>query len=96
MLKQGVKENGEEIAVKKLCYFNIELDDKQFEQEYNNLKTLQHPNIVRFVGYCYETQNRLHMFNGKQVFAGETYRALCFEYLHNGSLQNHLSGTVHF
>nr|TKW00447.1 hypothetical protein SEVIR_8G109232v2 [Setaria viridis] len=88
---KGVKENGEEIAVKKLCYFNIELDDKQFEQEYNNLKTLQHPNIVRFVGYCYETQNRPHMFNGKQVFAGETYRALCFEYLHNGSLQNHLS-----
>lgn len=65
-----MRENGEEIAVMKLRHFNLELDDKQFEQEYNNLKTLQHPNIVRFVGYFYETQNRPHVFNGKQIFAG--------------------------
>jgi hypothetical protein len=33
-------------------------------------------------------------YMGKTIFAERTYRALCFEYMQNGSLQKHISGTV--
>ncbi|KAJ1275251.1 hypothetical protein BS78_05G121900 [Paspalum vaginatum] len=91
---KGVRENGEEIAVKKLRD-DPRFDDKQFEKEFYNLKILQHQNIVRFVGYCYETQHMPYEDKGKQFFADQTFRALCFEYLHNGSLQKHLSNDCH-
>ncbi|KAF7069292.1 hypothetical protein CFC21_074946 [Triticum aestivum] len=91
----GVHANGEEIAVK-LLYNNIQTpNDEQFQHEFDNLMMLNHRNIVRLVGYCYETQRQHVDFHGRIVFGETTYKALCFEYMHNGSLQRHLSDEFH-
>ncbi|XP_037419463.1 cysteine-rich receptor-like protein kinase 10 [Triticum dicoccoides] len=84
-------ENGEEIAVKVL-YNNMPLiDDVQFQREFQNLMRLEHDNIVRLVAYCYETHHQPMRYMGRTIFAERTYRALCFEYMLNGSLEKHLS-----
>jgi interleukin-1 receptor-associated kinase 1/coatomer subunit beta' len=89
-----VYDNGEEIAVK-LLHNNMQATgNEQFQREFDNLMMLNHPNIVRLVGYCYETQRQHVDFEGKIVFGETTYRALCFEYMHMGSLQRHLSGMM--
>lgn len=89
--QQGVLDNGQEIAVKKLHYMPG-LNDEQFKNEFNNLMRVQHQNIVRLVGYCYEIRHIHHELNGQYVFARVEERALCFEYLQGGSLDRHLSG----
>ncbi|KAM3393612.1 hypothetical protein ACQJBY_014380 [Aegilops geniculata] len=86
----GEYEDGETIAVKLLHYIPG-LDDEQFEKEYRNLASLQHNNIVRLVGYAHETQRECLPYNGKYVFAEMPKRALCFEYMANGSLDKFLS-----
>ncbi|CAL5046371.1 unnamed protein product [Urochloa decumbens] len=89
---KGVLDNGEEIAVKKLYNKHLGLeDDKQFTNECTNLMRLQHQNIVRLVGYCYEIAHKVVEHNGQYVSAGVEERALCFEYLQGGSLDKHLS-----
>ena len=70
------------------------LDDTRFEDEFHKLRILTHPNIVRLIGYCYETHREYIEHEGVPVLGEKIYRALCFEYLHNGSLQNHLSGML--
>lgn len=85
---KGTLENGDEIAVKVLSYSG--LDDERF-REYANHMRLNHPNIVRVVGYCNETEPCLVSHNGQTILAEKPRRALCLEYMHNGSLQNHLS-----
>nr|AGT16241.1 hypothetical protein SHCRBa_027_K06_R_350 [Saccharum hybrid cultivar R570] len=53
---------------------------------------VRHPNIIRLVGYCYETRRKYVMIpNGDYVWARMEERALCFEYLQRGSLDNFLS-----
>ncbi|VAH13136.1 unnamed protein product [Triticum turgidum subsp. durum] len=84
-------QNGENIAVKVLYNNTPAMDDVQFQREFENLMRLDHHNIVRLVGYCYETQHQPMQYMGKTIFAEKTYRALCFEYMQNGSLQNHIS-----
>ena len=91
--------NGEEIAVKRL--YNItpgSIDDENFQREFQNLMMLEHRNIVRLVGYCYETHHQPMQYMGTTIFAENIYRALCFEYMQNGSLQKHICGmmVVHF
>ncbi|KAM3280135.1 hypothetical protein ACQJBY_047118 [Aegilops geniculata] len=86
---KGVLDSGEEIALKKLN--NMGLDDKEFTNEYNNIIRAQHKNIVQFVGYCYRQEPRCVMHNGQYVFALEAERIRCFEYLHGGNLESHLS-----
>lgn len=87
-------ENGEEIAVKKL-YDMHGLDDDQFKNEFNNLRKVQHQNIIRLVGYCFEIHHKyFEDNNGVFRFAGVTERALCFEFMPRGSLDKHLSGTI--
>jgi serine/threonine protein kinase len=93
-IEQGEHKNGETIAVKLLHYIPG-LDDEQFKKEYLNLASLQHKNIVRLVGYCHETRREILPFDGKMVFAEMTKRALCFEYMENGSLDKYLSGMLH-
>ena len=75
------------------CDVNLEL--KQFQNEFYNLKKLKHQNIVQILGYCYETKKKAFIKpDGSNVFADEIYmKRSCLEYLHNGSLQKHLSGT---
>uniref|UniRef100_A0ACD5TBE7 Uncharacterized protein n=1 Tax=Avena sativa TaxID=4498 RepID=A0ACD5TBE7_AVESA len=85
-------ENGKDIAVKLLHNNMPGIDDEIFQREFENLMMLDHHNIVRLVGYCYETQHQAMQYKGRTIFAERIYRALCFEYMQNGSLQNHLSG----
>jgi interleukin-1 receptor-associated kinase 1/coatomer subunit beta' len=88
VLNDGVK-----IAVKVL-HDMPGFEEEQFLKEFNNLAKLQHPNIVRLVGYCYEIQKQYVEHKGRLVLAERFYRALCFEYMHHGSLDKYLSGIM--
>lgn len=60
--------------------------------EFINLMSAQHQNIVQLVGYCYDTRRKVVLHNGKYVVVHVEERALCFEYLQRGSLDKYLSG----
>uniref|UniRef100_A0ACD5Y918 Uncharacterized protein n=1 Tax=Avena sativa TaxID=4498 RepID=A0ACD5Y918_AVESA len=88
---KGVLDSGEKMAVKKLIYMPPDHDsEKQFHNECTNLMRVQHQNIVRLVGYCYETRRQCVEYDGKYVFAEENERALCFEYLEGGILEKYV------
>jgi len=89
-VEQGVEKDGTKIAVK-LLHDSTGLDEDQFQNEFNQLKRLQHQNIVRLIGCCYESQERIVEYKGKFILAEKRYRALCLEYMHKGSLDNYLS-----
>jgi serine/threonine protein kinase len=55
---------------------------------------VQHQNIVRLVGYCNETHDKHIEHNGELIFCKVNERALCFEYLQGGSLDEHVSGKI--
>ena len=81
--------------MKKLKNMSQDFDgEKQFHNECTNLTRVQHQNIVRLVGYCYETCRQLEEYGGKYVFAEVNERALCFEYMEGGSLENYVSGKM--
>ncbi|KAE8770742.1 myosin-15-like [Hordeum vulgare] len=88
---KGVLKTRETIAVKKIVPSWMPGSQEQFQNEVYHLMMLKHPNIVRFLGYCYETWNEVQLCNGKHVFAEVTERLLCLEYLPKGSLDKHLS-----
>uniref|UniRef100_A0ACD5YPY9 Uncharacterized protein n=1 Tax=Avena sativa TaxID=4498 RepID=A0ACD5YPY9_AVESA len=88
---KGVYENGEDIAVKLLHNISGVFDDSEFQKEFNNLRGLKHHNIVELVGFCNEFEEELAEFEGRQVTAVRVRTALCFEYVHNGSLNRHIS-----
>ncbi|KAM3198718.1 hypothetical protein ACQJBY_073717 [Aegilops geniculata] len=75
------------IAVKVLNYIPGH-DVEQFQKEYHNLVNLQHENIVRLIGYCHETFGEFKPYEGKEIFVETIKRALCFEYMQNGSLDS--------
>ena len=81
--------------MKKLKYPDVDPEYMQFKNEFDHLKKLRHPNIVQILGYCYETQKKPFIMDDRtKVTTEEIYAALCLEYLDNGSLQKHLSGTL--
>jgi len=84
---KGMLANGT-VAVKKLS--KPHMHERQFHQEVECLMKVQHKNIVRFFGYCSDTQERAANYNGKFVMAEIRQRLLCFEYLSNGSLKNYI------
>ncbi|CAL5067350.1 unnamed protein product [Urochloa decumbens] len=89
---RGVTKNGEDVAVKILRdSHDPDLDHRQFRNELYNLTKLKHNNIVEVLGYCYELEQIRTEFDGRKVSAEKINRALCFEYLHNGSLQTRLA-----
>lgn len=88
---KGEDKDGQEIAVKLLYNSRPESDEEDFKNEFDKLKKLNHPHTVKLIGYCYETQHEHMEHTGLTIFAGRTYRALCLEYMHNESLQDHLS-----
>ncbi|KAG2556874.1 hypothetical protein PVAP13_8NG173301 [Panicum virgatum] len=90
---KGKDKDGQEIAVKLLK--SMDLDGNEFARELNNLTKLKHPNIVRLVGFCDEEEKVVTDYNGKNIIATQMHRALCLEYLNNGSLQKHLSDEHH-
>nr|XP_051205713.1 cysteine-rich receptor-like protein kinase 44 [Lolium perenne]XP_051205714.1 cysteine-rich receptor-like protein kinase 44 [Lolium perenne]XP_051205715.1 cysteine-rich receptor-like protein kinase 44 [Lolium perenne] len=83
----GEHKNGEKIAVKVLKE-GLDLDDEAFKKEYHNLANLHHKNVVRLVGYCHETKEEILRYNGRVVVADTIKRMLCFDYMHNGSLDS--------
>ncbi|KAL6888922.1 hypothetical protein ACP4OV_009948 [Aristida adscensionis] len=87
---KGVHKDGQEIAVKLLDYSISGVDDKEFLKEFNNLTKLKHQNIVKMVGFCNEAEDVPTNYEGKIILAQRMHRALCFEYMCNGSLQKHL------
>ncbi|XP_066339421.1 receptor like protein kinase S.2-like isoform X3 [Miscanthus floridulus] len=87
----GEKENGKKVAVKILDFDGLGPDAEDFKVEFDRLMKVEHPNIVCLIDYCYETQYEAVPYNGRLVMTEKTTRALCLEYLHNGSLENHLS-----
>jgi serine/threonine protein kinase len=78
----------------KLFHYKPGLDHKQSEMECLNLASLQNKNIVRLVGFCHDTQKQCVKHEDKLIFADEIHMALCFEYMHNGSLADYLHGIV--
>ncbi|WVZ96313.1 hypothetical protein U9M48_041968 [Paspalum notatum var. saurae] len=85
--------NGEEIAVKRLHQLKG-LDDRAFQNEVRNLWKVRHHNVVRLIGYCYDTHHKFVEHEGELVFAKEMERVLCFEYMQGGSLDQYISGDV--
>nr|CAB3448452.1 unnamed protein product [Digitaria exilis] len=87
---KGILRNGI-IAVKRL--FNSHtIDDRMFHQEVQSLTMAKHKNTVRFLGYCSHTEGQAIDLDGKIILAEIRERLLCFEYLGNGSLEDHITG----
>jgi serine/threonine protein kinase len=68
--------------------------EEDFMKEFENLRRLNHTNIVQLLGYCYEIKRICVEYEGKYVLADKIHRALCFDYMPNGSLQLHLNGKM--
>jgi hypothetical protein len=79
------------VAVKKLSN-TFGLHENKFHEEVKCLINAKHKNIVRFLGYCAETQGKMQKFEGEDVMAEQRNWLLCFEYVCNGSLDTHITG----
>jgi len=86
---RGALRNGV-VAVKKL-HDNIVILEESFRREVACLLEVKHKNIVRFLGYCSETQHLRTLYKGEYVWANVKQRLFCFEYLSKGSLAKHLT-----
>uniref|UniRef100_A0A0A8Y1I8 Protein kinase domain-containing protein n=1 Tax=Arundo donax TaxID=35708 RepID=A0A0A8Y1I8_ARUDO len=82
------------VAVKKLDTLK-DFDDKLFLEEVKCLKKVKHKNIVRFLGYCVDSQGELMEIEGKLKIVEVQQRLLCFEYVPNGSLHHYLKEKTH-
>uniref|UniRef100_A0A0D9XQG7 non-specific serine/threonine protein kinase n=2 Tax=Leersia perrieri TaxID=77586 RepID=A0A0D9XQG7_9ORYZ len=90
---KGVLPNGEQVAVKKLLDSVTEVNqDKQFQNEAGILTDLNHTNIVKLIGYCYETRKEVVEKNRKFFFEKISKKLLCYEYLPTGSLDKYIYG----
>uniref|UniRef100_A0ACD5TYV0 Uncharacterized protein n=1 Tax=Avena sativa TaxID=4498 RepID=A0ACD5TYV0_AVESA len=79
------------VAVKKLSKtYGTEHEDK-FHKEIECLMKAKHKNIVRFLGYCVDTQGRADSYEGKFIIADLRTWLLCFEYVPNGNLQKYIT-----
>ncbi|KAF7032537.1 hypothetical protein CFC21_043698 [Triticum aestivum] len=85
---KGVLDNGM-VAVKKLS--NTYLYENKFQTEIQCLMKVKHRNVVRFLGYCCDTQGQVAMHEGNFVMADIQERILCFEFLPKGDLCNYIS-----
>lgn len=77
-----------------MLHDTIGLNNDQFDTECLNLASLRHHNILQLVGYCHETRREYVRYKGKFVHAQQIKRALCLEYMYNGSLETFLSGMM--
>uniref|UniRef100_A0ACD5WD24 Uncharacterized protein n=2 Tax=Avena sativa TaxID=4498 RepID=A0ACD5WD24_AVESA len=73
--------NGEKI-VAKVFHRHLRFEDQKFESEFPKLMRIDHPNIIRVVGYCSHLEYN-NQYNGR-------YRILCSEFLQGGSLEKYL------
>jgi len=87
---KGILDGGGVVAVKKLAENSPVPRDEIFRKEVQNIMVLEHENIVKFLAYCREGQNRLVQSNGRHIIAEITETLLCYEYVPNGSLEQNL------
>lgn len=80
----------ERVAVKKL--FNTHIYEAEFNREVECLMRVKHKNIVRFLGYCADTQGSMQRLDKRLVMADVQNRLLCFEYVPNRSLHDYITG----
>ncbi|XP_037429866.1 probable L-type lectin-domain containing receptor kinase II.1 [Triticum dicoccoides] len=94
----GVHEYGKKIAVKMFhddTPTHVDGGHEQFQKVFSNLQRLRHQNIVKMLGYCYETQQKHMEYDMRKFLSEKTQRALCSEYMHNGDLDKYLiSGMI--
>ena len=92
--EQGVLRNGE-MAVKRIKNIHT-ISEKLFHREVNSLLMAKHKNIVRFLGFCANTEQVAMKIEGKReyIYAEIRERLLCFEYISNGNLQKYITGTT--
>jgi coatomer subunit beta' len=83
------------VAVKKLSE-TLDIEDTNFKLEVHSLMIVKHKNIIRFLGYCSDTQGKMVNYNGNKFFIDARERLLCFEYLPNGSLEKQITGKIRF
>jgi coatomer subunit beta' len=69
-----------------------EIDDSQFKNELELLKKLEHQNIVQLVGLCNEEGEDFVKHKGNLTRMQVMRRALCLEFVPNGSLGKFLCG----
>jgi serine/threonine protein kinase len=70
------------------------MNPKGFQREVESMIKAKHKNVVRFLGYCGDTQQRADNYNGNFVMADVEQRLLCFEYLPRGTLRDHITGRI--
>uniref|UniRef100_A0A7N0ZXR0 non-specific serine/threonine protein kinase n=1 Tax=Kalanchoe fedtschenkoi TaxID=63787 RepID=A0A7N0ZXR0_KALFE len=75
---KGILKSGKLVAIKKmeLPLAKAAEGEHEFRVEVDILSRLSHPNLVSMIGYC----------------ADGKHRFLVYEFMHNGNLQDHLSG----
>jgi coatomer subunit beta' len=88
-VEQGKLRNGSTVVVKRLA---VAVDDKKFLDCVHCLMSVKHNNIVRFLGYCANTNENVTKEGFKSVSEMARGRLLCFEDICNGNLQMHLTG----
>ncbi|KAM3372269.1 hypothetical protein ACQJBY_019253 [Aegilops geniculata] len=82
------------VAVKKLSR-TFDMHENKFLKEIECLMKAKHMNIVRFLGYCSDTQGKIADYEGKLVMADVRNWLLCFDYVPNGSLDKHITDASH-
>ena len=94
MLTRAVKQGilGDVIVAVKRLYGPHGNVDGKFARVIDCLMTVKHSNIVRFLGYCVHTQPKVFEDGMKTFCVEQKEMLLCFEYLHNGSLQRYITG----
>ena len=87
---QGLLHRNGIVAVKRLSQTAV-INEKNFRQEVQSLIGVKHENIVRFLGYCSETQENVIKLDGNVMFPEDRQRLLCFEFMPNGSLDKYIN-----
>ncbi|KAM0826995.1 hypothetical protein ACQ4PT_068486 [Festuca glaucescens] len=88
---KGLYGDGQVIAVKNF-YPELGMNDNVIEREIEiHRRVHHHPNIVQLVGYCYEEEEVVAEYNGKHVVALDIHRAVCFEHVGGGSLEQYIT-----
>ncbi|KAK1613211.1 hypothetical protein QYE76_036884 [Lolium multiflorum] len=88
---KGILPNGL-VAVKRIRS-NHSINPKLFYRELDSLLTVNHENVVRFLGFCASTNETAVKIEGAKgyIYAEVRERLFCLEYISNGSLQKHIT-----
>lgn len=87
---KGKLSSGSTVVVKRLAIASA-VEDSLFLHAVNSLMSIKHRNIVRFLGYCSNVQEKVTREGDTSIIVMVRKRLLCFEYLRKGNLQKHLT-----